>query len=76
MFKFLKPQANHIYYDRKIEYINLVEQNKKIQKKRADEMAIKQARLHEQYLSEYDRTQKDLINIMEKFDIKHPMRGP
>ena len=25
MFKFLKPQANHIYYDRKIEYINLVE---------------------------------------------------
>lgn len=27
MFNFILPQANSIYYDRKVEFINLVEQN-------------------------------------------------
>jgi len=29
MFEFLKPQAKAIYYNRKVEYINLVNEKKK-----------------------------------------------
>ena len=37
MFKFLKPQAYQIYYDRKIEFVNLVAQNKKIKQNKEEE---------------------------------------
>lgn len=64
IFKFLKPQAYQIYYDRKIEYINLVEQNKKQTEQREFDIKIKQLRSNE-YVGEYERTQKGLVDLME-----------
>jgi len=36
IFEYLKPQAHKIYYDRKVEYVNLVENQKKLEKNRRD----------------------------------------
>jgi hypothetical protein len=75
MFEFIKPQAHQIYYDRKVEYINLVEQNNKIEAQRKDKIRHKVSFRHENFVTGYMKEQNELVNLMQKYDIPHPLRG-
>ena len=64
----LKPQASDLYYDRKVELTNLVEN-----KKQKDKKDLKRI------LEMTENIDIDAINklkeIMRNHDIKHPLRG-
>jgi hypothetical protein len=61
MFEFIRPQAYKIYFDRKVEYCNLIEQNKKNKEDKEMLMMKKKARDEDQFLSDYQLRQTELI---------------
>ena len=75
MKEYIKPQANQIYYDRKVEYINLTAQAKKAEDHKKDNIRRRISVKQKGFLSEYHEKQNELVNLMRKYDIKHPLRG-
>ena len=55
MFDFLKGQSKKIYYDRKVEYVNLVEQYRRNQEIKEETLQRKKRRDQEGYISEYQK---------------------
>jgi enolase len=73
----MKPLSHSIYYDRKVEYLNLIEEFEKTERQKL-EYFLKQTRFKSDsnFKSEYKQKQEELINLMNVYDIKHPLRGP
>ena len=65
----LKPIAKDLYYKRKVEYVNLLEQKKK----KDDDNIMNMLKKTENV--EVISIEDQLKKIMEKEDIKHPLRG-
>lgn len=74
MKDYIYPQANSIYYNRKVELVNLVEEKRKQDKKRL-EFVLERSRLQEDTKKQMEKTTDRLRRLMEKYDIKHPLRG-
>ena len=67
--KTLRPQARSLYYTRKVEYINLL-----AEKEKKELSNIKNILKATKAKTDKDPEEK-LIDIMNKYDIKHPLRG-
>jgi hypothetical protein len=76
MSEFLKPQAKAIYYNRKVEYINLVQEKKKADRLKSQHILTQVKEREDNFLSDYQKQKNELINLMNKYDIPHPLRGP
>ena len=72
-YDYVKPQANSIYYDRKVEFQNIVDNRKNSLYKNLSN--IYKEREKQQQINNYDKGIEKLKSIMVKYDIKHPMRG-
>lgn len=72
-FTYVKPQANSIYYDRKVEFQNIVDNRKNSEEKNLSNIYKEREKQHQ--INNYDKGIEKLKSIMIKYDIKHPMRG-
>ena len=75
IYDYLKPQASTIYFDRKVEFVNLVNE-----KKTAEQDKILYAKMNKKEKiaekeSQYEKNTAEIRNLMNIYDIKHPLRG-
>ena len=75
MKDFVKAQANSIYFDRKVELLDILHAKKRADKSSMEEMQRELERKKQENSDIFQETRDEIIQIMNKYDIKHPMRG-
>ena len=72
---FVKPHASSIYYDRKCDLLDILHAKKKAEESSVAEVEREQQRIKDEATDMFQETRDEIVNIMHKYDIKHPMRG-
>lgn len=73
VFDYLKPQAQSIYFDRKVEFQNIIDEKKHEEQQMLAKFNRELEKEHQ--INNYDQGIEKLKEIMNKYDIKHPLRG-
>jgi hypothetical protein len=75
MYEFLKPQAPSIYFERKVELGNIVNDKKRADERKREAAKDRKDTTGEKKESAFEKNTAELRKLMNQFDIKHPLRG-
>ena len=68
------PQANSMFYNRRVELENIVAEKKEADEKKLTTM-LEQTRFKADYRASLEKQTDKLVKIMHQYDIRHPLRG-
>lgn len=75
MYDFLKPQAPSIYFERKVEFGNVVNDKKRADQRKRVAAQDRKDTTGEKKVGAFEKNTAELRQLMNQFDIKHPLRG-